>query len=274
MRLSKLFGKFNVTTLLSLILVFNYCKEGAAVNSEEMFTSSSARIITQSSTDVNANYLQHQLDMINGISLTLKGVLVFESNTPLSIGIKLATLSRYSHTAFLLVDQKEPWKEYCFESTQSYDSRFPGIIAQVQIRPLETVLDGYAGHVWERDFMSIDGKPLNPDITHLVKQYLGKPFRTNVMEICKLFARRNTATDNEHFFCIELLATVLQNLGYLPSEPLASNYIPCDFSQKYENLKLLKAKFGPEVEITIPHSSLLGHLPTKPLSSKNICAIL
>lgn len=254
MSINKIFFYFYTVAFLYLSAHLGRC-ETETIEQGEIRQSLSKQVPLSMSID--SQYLDFQRDMVKGMRFNFKAVLLFSTNfSPFSLqnhpgmGVRVCTLSTYSHVALLLED-KAKQEEYCFESTQSHNKKFPGIGPQVQIRQAKVVFDEYPGRVWKRELFK-DGEQIYPDVTEQVNKYLGKPFRTSPLEIFKLWCRTNTESNKECFFCIELVATVLQEHGYLSEQTLASNFVPWNFSKKHQKLALQGITLGDEIEITHP----------------------
>lgn len=217
----------------------------------------------------NSEYVQWQHNQyIKGRRLNLAGILIFSSSIPevfksnmnhgnifyniiygvaynlVSEGIKTATWSRYTHIGILLKDHFDSKRLYCLEAGQPVTKKFRHLAPQVYLTPLHEVVASYPGSVEQRNLVWDKKEEEYPNITNMIEEYLGRSFRKNPAEICRLFMRCNKTVDRRYFFCIELAAVILQRLAYLPENPPASNYTPRDFSYDLENLNLFKVNLG------------------------------
>ena len=63
------------------------------------------------------------------------------------------------------------------------------------------------------------------------KQAIGKPYETNKKDMVRACfpGCENTIDDQSSYFCSELVAAAYQEVGILPQQPPASNYLPLDF---------------------------------------------
>ncbi|RZI46413.1 hypothetical protein [Candidatus Finniella inopinata] len=159
--------------------------------------------------------------------------------------------STYSHIGIIL-KRLEDNQLLCFESTGSTSQVLSGIFPQVQINPLATsLMQQSLSKAVTRDFI-FDKQPTSDDVQKFVQKYLGINYEENIVSILKSKSRSNKTGDDSSLFCSELVALMLQQLGYLSTELPADNYTPRDFSEISENVKLIGATLGKEVLIFKP----------------------
>lgn len=79
--------------------------------------------------------------------------------------------------------------------------------------------------------------------------------KKKVLELVELVDRGNTVENIKSVFCSELIALMLQNLGYLSNKMLADNYTPGDFSSENPHLNLIDVSLDKEIELKNPSRS-------------------
>ena len=178
----------------------------------------------------NKEIVQKQLDLIKDSELTVWGIGLLAGDDITSGFIRKVTDSSWSHVALILKDQTN--SKYCFESTGNYDAiMHHGMLPQVQISRWDLALKNYSGVVAQREFTLSIRKENNPEtVGKLVRSLIGRSYETNLISLIEAINSKNKKADLSSLFCSELVAMVLQNLGYLDNTKLSDNYLPCDFS--------------------------------------------
>lgn len=168
--------------------------------------------------------------------------------------IELGTVSRWSHVAMVLCNPNDITQNpsatnqrswYCFESNIT-----PGddvhIITWKDFMSFEN-----NSSVVVRPFQYEPNKMANSEfLKAVVNKYLNRPYETDTSELILSAFRANDRENLKSLFCSELVALVLQDLGLLPNEKLADNYVPADFSLERPNsVQLIGAKLGNETPV-------------------------
>lgn len=194
----------------------------------------------------NEEIVLEQLSLIEGKDLTVWGIGLFAGDDIASGFIRKVTDSSWSHVSLILIDQLN--SRYCFESTGSYDEiMYRGMLPQVQISPWATALQNYSGVVAQREFTLSIRKENNPEtVGKMVRSLIGVSYETNLISLIEAIKSKNKKADISSLFCSELVAMVLQNLGYLENTKLSNNYLPRDFSTEVHSF-LNGAIVGDEV---------------------------
>lgn len=196
----------------------------------------------------NEQFVLNQLKMLEGKELKLWGIGNFAGDDLASGVIRKLTQSSWSHVALIIVDQTDC--RYCFESTASYDEiMHKGIFPQVRISPWSNVCDVYSGVIASRQFIFAESHQNNTKaVGDLVHSLIGKPYEENLVSLVEAIKGKNKKKDISSIFCSELVAEVMQELGYLKNDKLSDNYLPKDFSTEM-TLSLINAALGDEIMI-------------------------
>lgn len=205
-----------------------------------------------------------QKKLIENKHLNLHGIAMFRGLNAAGQFIGILTHSPVSHIALDLVD--EDGQHYLYESTGSPREVQHFILPQVQIRPWDPQNPDYAGHVWTRALFFEPGyEPRADQVTELVKNYLGRPYETDMFELFGSVPSvvgkatrtvgyfvpfRPKASDNA-LFCSELVALILKKLGYLDEVTVPHHCLPKHFYKKHKNrepsyLTWQHASLGPQ----------------------------
>lgn len=194
----------------------------------------------------NEEIVQKQHEMIKDKNLTVWGIGLFAGSDITSGMIRKLTNSSWSHVALVLTDQEK--RLYCFESTGSYDEiMHKGMLPQVQISPWLEALANYSGVVAHRQLEFSQIRQNTPkNVNKLVYDLIGKPYEENLTSLIEALSGSSKKPDVSSLFCSELVAEVLQELGFLDEEIICDNYLPKDFSTEIP-LHLEGAKLSNEV---------------------------
>lgn len=195
----------------------------------------------------NASYLEEAMALIKGKTFTLDAVTLFAARDLIGAGIRGLTASDHSHCGLRLRDQDGTL--YSFESTGSaHDILFEHASPQVQIHLWDRVVEDYDGGVRFRLFTFEEGnEPDTQLLTDLVTHLLGTPYESRPLELIDAIRGKNTSDNVKSIFCSELIAYLLQKLGYISEKRFANNYVPRNFCDK-QDLTLKKgATLGDEI---------------------------
>lgn len=168
------------------------------------------------------------------MDLWVHGVILFSGTDPFSILIRNLTNSKYSHVGLLLKNKDGVC--YCFESTGSTEEvLFEGKLPCVRLTEWSSVKNSYAGSIQVR---YVVGKN-DISISAFIYRYLGVQYEKHLSTLIRSLFRANKSQNGDSFFCSELVALALQEIGFLRSNGRnAENYLPKDFSASSEFLDL------------------------------------
>jgi hypothetical protein len=189
--------------------------------------------------------------------LSLEGIALSDGHSPFSYAIKASTLSKWSHVGLLVRDTR-----YCFDNMNGWYV-FESIASPSSIGTgpsAATVVYGVRLANWQRNLASSDdvtirhlhyqndNKPSSDALKAAMCKYIGRPYEQNVPEMVGGVLEANVTGDSRSIFCSELNALVLQDLGLLPTNKLASNFMPAHFSleRHSSSLPLIDAHLGRE----------------------------
>ncbi len=194
----------------------------------------------------NTPFVTEQLKMLEGKELRLWGIGIFAGDDLVSAVIRKLSHSSWSHVALIIADQTDYL--YCFESTASYDEiMHKGILPQVRISPWINACDEYSGAIASRQFVfREDHQPNTKTVGELVHNMIGKPYERDLFSLIEVINRASKKRDISSLFCSELVAEVMQELGYLKKDKLSDNYLPKDFSTEM-TLDLINTAFRTEI---------------------------
>jgi hypothetical protein len=191
--------------------------------------------------------------MIQGKPLILKGVIVCSGSDLEGKVVEDATHSIYSHVMFLLVNKDNPEESFCYQSCIDAANLFKLVLPQVNVVSYSSAVSNYPGKLFRRDFAFDPGKePCSSDVIAAVHKYLGRPYERHLTELLGSLTRSNKKGNPSSIFCSELIALVLQDLGYVSRDIPADNYLPKDFAQGSDSfLKLIGgASLGEQILIS------------------------
>lgn len=191
-------------------------------------------------------FIKEELEMLEGKELTVWGIGLFAGADTISGTIRKLTDSSWSHVALILKDQGLDL--YCFESTSSYDQViYQHVLPQVQIHDWIPTLNGYKGTVAYRQLQDSTCLFNDPKfVTPLVKKFLGRPYEQNVGDLIDALTGKSKKSDVSSLFCSELVAEMLQEIGYLDRNLLSDNFLPKHFSTEFP-LPIHGGRLGDEV---------------------------
>ena len=188
-------------------------------------------------------------------SLNTGDLLLFSGHSGTSESIKWMTISNFSHVGVVL---REGAHLHLWESTTLDDirDRATNTFHQgVQLVPLAERVSSYEGEIAAR---RLQGVTLSRDYLNrfaaLRDELKGRPYETSTVEALKA-AHDGPFGENQRnvtsLFCSELAAETYQALGVLDRELPSNEYIPADFSQRHEKLRLVRGRFGAEQALKI-----------------------
>ncbi len=179
-------------------------------------------------------------------------IVLFAGKSGTAESIKWVTLSRWSHVGLVL---RLPQYEYpclweattdatiacldtglCRAGVQlvSLEARLREHDGDVACRRLDQVLDGEALEQLAALRQRMRGRAYESDVFELMGAAYDGPFGEQAENLAELF-------------CSELVAAAYQALGLIGRDGKASNeYVPADFSERWERLPWLRGRLGPE----------------------------
>jgi len=188
-------------------------------------------------------------------------LVLFSGKGGISEGIKLFTVSKWSHVAMAL--RVPEWElVLVWESTTVSNLKdvVDGVAKRgVQLVVLSDRIRTYKGEVSIRHLRGID---VNSDghardaLRALRSEVRNRPYEEDKLQLIRAtldgpFGIGENDADLSSLFCSELIAEAYQRMGLLPSEPPSNEYTPKDFSDK-GSLKLLRGvTLTPEFPVTI-----------------------
>ena len=185
----------------------------------------------------NQEFLSRQLELIKDKPLALESVLLVEGKVPISYLFSSIIRSDWSHMALVVYNAEEPTEKFCFESTVYQKQFWDGISPQVQINPLKIIYtDPETGRVLEKRIIRKDGKEDPIIVTGFINKHLGTLYEQSSLELLKAALGLNKKRRLRSLFCSELVALAFQDLGFLPSLPIVSNYTPKSFAENASTL--------------------------------------
>lgn len=188
-------------------------------------------------------------------SLKTGDIVLFSGKGGISTGIKLGTLSKWSHVGMIF---KIPeynfvtiWESTTLSSNIDLDTNVPR--KGVQLVPLSARVNGYNGDIAVRSLDGVDGNDINISaLMELRREITGRPYEKNKIELIKAAydgpLGRNSE-DLSSIFCSELVAEAYQRLGLLDNKKPSNEYTPADFSEKKKLVLLKGASLGEETLI-------------------------
>lgn len=180
----------------------------------------------------NSTSARQGRELIANRELNIWGLALFLSDDPIGVFIKKQTNADWSHCGTILQDEKDQ-SLYCFESTGSASDVLRGIMPHVQIHTWQEVWENYNGKVAYRRLVFEGKAPTTEEVLEYVDKNLGRPYEKNIQSLINVINRNNKAEALDSLFCSEMVADFIIKLGYLdPSQRLAGNYLPKDFSDK------------------------------------------
>lgn len=232
--------------LINNLWAFEVLREKDIINKQVRFQ---IERLAESSKE-QAEFVQKQREMIEGKGLKLWGIGLFSGTDPFAYGIKLATASRWSHVAVVLIDENK--QKYCYESNGSLSQLLKRIRPEVQIHKWEEVVSNYSGQIATRKFRFSDSSRNEPHaIQQFVYKRLGTPYEKDLEDLVLAVFRENKEEKLTSVFCSEEAAHILMEFKYLANDRLDANYIPRDFSQQ-EFIPLVDCRLGKEKLVKKP----------------------
>ena len=180
-------------------------------------------------------------------------IVLFAGKSGTAESIKWVTLSRWSHVGLVL---RLPQYDYPCLWEATTDATLAcletGLCRSgVQLVSLEARLREHDGDVACRRLdLELEGGALE-QLAGLRQRLRGRAYESNVLELMGAaydgpFGEQ--AENLAELFCSELVAAAYQAIGLIGVDGKASNeYVPADFSERWERLPWLRGRLGPEV---------------------------
>lgn len=181
-------------------------------------------------------------------------IVLFSGKGPLSLGIRWATSSKWSHMGMVL--NLEEFDFVCvWQSTTldiAKDVFADKILNGVQLVTMSSLVNGYGGELAIRQLKeaNLDKKDIK-NLMNFRKEVSRRDYEWDVIELIKSAydgLGGQNVEDLSNLFCSELVAEAYQRLGLLDEIKPSNEYTPADFSEK-RGLELLKGFLGPEIKI-------------------------
>tara|TARA_R110002095_G_scaffold22118_2_gene23891 strand:- start:494 stop:1276 length:783 start_codon:yes stop_codon:yes gene_type:complete len=192
-------------------------------------------------------------DEVDGMEFQIHGMALFSGTDPFSMGIKIATESRYSHVGILLhdatLDVSDLSSWYCFESTGGAGEVLRGVFPHTRVTPWADVLTNYPGGVTSRLLTISEEGPDSALVTKFIQANNGKSYENNIGELLKSLKDGNDKPNTETVFCSELAAELMQQLGIITSDNPSNNYLPSEFSVDKQDLPFINGYSLGEEEV-------------------------
>ncbi|WP_165797388.1 YiiX/YebB-like N1pC/P60 family cysteine hydrolase [Solimonas fluminis] len=180
-------------------------------------------------------------------------IVLFAGKSGTAESIKWVTLSRWSHVGLVLrlPQYGYPclWEATTDATITCLDTGLcrPG----VQLVPLEARLQEHDGDVACRSLEHELDEGALEQLLALRQQMRGRAYESNVLELMGAAYDGPFGEQLENLaelFCSELVAAAYQALGLIGRDGKASNeYVPADFSERWERLPWLRGRLGPEM---------------------------
>jgi hypothetical protein len=198
-------------------------------------------------------------------------IFLFSGEGNFSSLIQCCTQTQYSHIGIVISEldlrrigilvpmkYKDPDGLYLFHSNKGSIEGIVDIYTKdeksgAQINSLSEVVNLYKGTIYYR---SLDTSTTGLDFKKLKKSFIAllpQQYETNYCQmLCAVFPCITLSKDTSELFCSELVAQVLIDQGALPLKMASDNYIPSDFSEDFEDVKLKKGwKFGKQYHVKV-----------------------
>lgn len=171
-------------------------------------------------------------------------VLFFSSKKLVTTGTKIATRSRWDHTA-LVISYKQYRKMYILQSTTS----------GVEVNEAESVLKGYwssSRAVGVRRLMA-DRKGVAQGLSEFAEKHLGKSYNFNFIGGRGKRGKEVAELDRDKLFCSELVAAAFMHVGLLSTVLSASSFLPATLASAKTMLNS-GSQLLPLVKFPVPSS--------------------
>jgi hypothetical protein len=205
--------------------------------------------------------------LVGGSDVNTLDILLFSGKGKFSSLIQCCSGTQYSHIGLVITGgdlfrigikvKKELMDRnglYIFHSNKGAIGDAVDIItgeekSGSQINSLTDVVERYNGKVFYRKLTDAT-KPgerarstqLNyPNLRASVNALKDKDYETDYLQMCcALFPFSCFGADTSELFCSELVAQVYMDMGIMRKDRESDNYIPSDFSEQWENIRLKK----------------------------------
>jgi hypothetical protein len=184
-------------------------------------------------------------------------ILLFSGRGRISVGIRLATRSRWSHVGMAVILQDYDfvclWESTTGAAMPDLDT---GIVRSgVQLVPLSSRLDAYEGDVSIRHLEGVVFDDADvAGLMRLRRDLRTRPYERHFADLVQA-AYDGPLGDREEdlssLFCSELVAEAYQTLGLIDPRRASDEYVPADFSTSRERLPWLRGALGPEIPVKV-----------------------
>lgn len=184
-------------------------------------------------------------------------IILFSGKGAISHGIKLFTLSKWSHVGMVL---KLPDTDTVFLWESTIISNLADAIDGTKKKGVQLVLlsDRIKTYKGEASVRHLKGVTIDKNkyqaLMEFRKDVRNRPYEKNEIELIKSAYDGpwgHNEEDLSSLFCSELVAEAYQRIGLLPSDIPSNEYTPKDFTSE-KNLKLLGgASLGNEIPVSV-----------------------
>mmetsp|Transcript_6991 Transcript_6991/g.12842 ORF Transcript_6991/g.12842 Transcript_6991/m.12842 type:complete len:324 (-) Transcript_6991:783-1754(-) len=189
------------------------------------------------------NYWRHAyISEHNFLKLASTGdILLFKGSARLAKMQRVFTRSKYDHVALLM----------------RYASGDLAFFEAIQHEGVTIVSwDDFKMNNWQTLYSVMSFRQLaahrSDDLLIRLQEFIdrvkGRRYKVSMSKLCGLGRRRNP-TNEQDYFCSELVAVCLQIMGFLPEGETPGRYLPGDFSAKKVLPLINGARLGPELRI-------------------------
>lgn len=184
-------------------------------------------------------------------------IILFSGKGAISHGIKLFTLSKWSHVGMVL---KLPDTDTVFLWESTIISNLADAIDGTKKKGVQLVLlsDRIKTYKGEASVRHLKGVTIDKNkyqtLMEFRKDVRNRPYEKNEIELIKSAYDGpwgHNEEDLSSLFCSELVAEAYQRIGLLPKDIPSNEYTPKDFTSE-KNLKLLGgASLGNEIPVSV-----------------------
>lgn len=206
---------------------------------------------------VQDEFYKYEWGLLGTKKWQLDSLVLFDGWDGVGCCIKYMSRAPYSHIGAAF--RSEEGEMLLMESTsQGAKQILSGILPQVQINKAEDIVMGYNGRVVSRKIIFEEGcEPDTAEVLEYIKCMLGTSYEKSFDHLLRAPWRGNkgdyTFKDENSMFCSELVAHMLQYLGYLDKTITPDNYTPGHFSERMQSVELTGgASLAPEFELSAP----------------------
>jgi len=175
-------------------------------------------------------------------NLELYGIALFNNLDPLYSLYALANDSKWALIGLIFRDTMQPefnsLGDYNKKSWYILESNIHPDFWGVQIHSWSRMLylvGGSEALISIRKFIYKKSKPNSAQLKNVMVKYLGCRFEKNIIVGTLAIFHENIIEGNGTYFCSEVAAAILKDLGILDGNILYDNYVPADFSTERAN---------------------------------------